>query len=210
MSWSEADISIAVARSPLDPPLCAARARGTTRSVVEGAAPRADAAFITLTRAALLSLALVSTTALAACSGFTPVYGERSIGVERHAFRYDKPATRLDQIIYQELVLKLGRSSDPSVPLVRVTTSSSVRDLTRSNVTRPSKQRQATVSALIELVDAGGKVTFSATRSAAALFASDSQALADTEAEREAKERAAAELAETVRLTLLGALANPT
>jgi len=170
------------------------------RSMVEGAS-----------RVAFIALALATTTALTACSGFTPVYGERGIGTERQAFRYDKPATRLDQIIYQELVLKLGRSTDPSVPLVRVTTTSSVRDLTKTQISNPAAQKEAVVSATIELVDADGNVAFTASRSAAALFTADrAQALAETEAEKEAKERAARELAETVRLTLLGALASPT
>lgn len=173
------------------------------RNMVQGTPPRA------VLRAALLCLVLATTTALTACSSFTPVYGERGIGTERMVFRYDKPATRLDQIIYQELVLRLGRSSDPSVPLVRVTTSSHVRDLTHTNVSRPSDQREAVVSAVIELIDADGNVAFTAKRSASALYAADSQALAETEAEREAKERAARELAEAVRLTLLSALANP-
>ena len=163
-----------------------------------------------LLRNTLLALALAGATSLAACSGLTPVYGERGIGMERHAFRYDKPASRLDQVIYQELVLKLGRSTDPSVPLVRVVTSSSIRGLTKSNVANPAAQREAVVTARIELVDADGTVAYTATRSAAASFTADrNQALAETEAEREAKERAARELAETVRLTLLGALANP-
>lgn len=174
------------------------------RSMVGGASPR------TAIRSVALALALTATTALAACSGLTPVYGERGIGVERHAFRYDKPASRFDQIIYQELVLKLGRSTDPSVPLVRVTTTSSVRGLTKTNVKNPAAQKEAVVTAKIELVDADGSVAFTATRSAAASFTADRyQALAETEAEREAGERAARELAETVRLTLLGALANP-
>lgn len=163
-----------------------------------------------LLRNTLLALALAGATSLAACSGMTPVYGERGIGVERHAFRYDKPASRLDQIIYQELVLKLGRSTDPSVPLVRITTSSAVRGLTKSNVKNPAAQREAVVTARIELVEADGTVVYTASRSTAAAFTADRfQALAETEAEREAKERAARELAETVRLTLLGALANP-
>jgi LPS-assembly lipoprotein len=159
-------------------------------------------------RNTLLALALSGATTLAACSGFAPVYGERGIGMERYAFRYDKPATRLDQIIYQELALRLGRSTDSSVPLVRISTSSGVRELTKSNVARPAKQKEAVVTAQIELVGADGAVALSTSRSAAALFTADnSQALAETEAEREAKERAAKELAETVRLTLLGAVA---
>ena len=188
MSWSEASRS-----TDADPHPELVAGRGSGR----------------LLRAALLAAALAAVTALAACSGLTPVYGERGIGVERQAFRYDKPQSRLEQIIYQELVLRLGRSADPSVPLVRITTASRVRDLTKSDVNRPSEQREAVVTARIELVEADGTVAFSASRSASALFAADRQALAETEAEREAKERAARELAETVRLTLLGALANP-
>lgn len=162
-------------------------------------------------RNSMLALALAGATALSACSGFTPVYGERGIGVEKHAFRYDRPATRLDQIIYQELVLKLGRTDDSTVPMVRVTTTSSVRGLTKTNVSNPAAQNEAVVTAKIELVDADGTIAFTATRSASALYTADrAQALAETEAEKEAKERAARELAETVRLTLLGALANPT
>lgn len=161
-------------------------------------------------RNAMLALALVGASTLAACSGLAPVYGERGIGVERNAFRYDKPASRLDQIIYQELVLKLGRSTDPSVPLVRITTTSSVRGLTKTNVANPAAQKEAVVTARIELIDADGTIAYTATRSAAASFTTDRyQALAETEAEKEARERAARELAETVRLTLLGALANP-
>jgi hypothetical protein len=96
------------------------------------------------------------------------------------------------------------------VPLVRVTTSSSVRGLTKSDVNNPAAQKEAVVTAKIELIDADGNVAFSATRSTAASFTADRyQALAETEAEKEARERAARALAETVRLTLLGALANP-
>jgi hypothetical protein len=64
------------------------------------------------------------------------------------------------------------------------------------------------VTAQIELIGTDGLVILSTSRSAAALYTTDSQGLAASEAEREAVERAARELAETVRLTLLGALAQ--
>ena len=159
-----------------------------------------------LLRNAFVALSLLGATALAGCTGLTPVYGERGIGTERHALNYSKPNSRLEQIIYQELVLRFGRTTDPSSPTVRITTSNSTRKLTRSSVVRPSEQREATVTALIELITADGSVILSTSRSAAALYTTDSQALAASEAEREAGERAARELAETVRLTLLGAL----
>jgi LPS-assembly lipoprotein len=163
----------------------------------------------TLLRNAFVALSLLCATALGGCTGFTPVYGERGIGTERHALNYSKPNSRHEQIIYQELVLRFGRTGDPSSPNVRVTTSSYTRDLTRSALARPARQREAIVTALIQLIAADGSVILATSRSAAALYTADNfQALAASEAEREAGDRAARELAETVRLTLLGALAQ--
>ena len=162
-----------------------------------------------LLRNALIALGLLGATTLAGCSGLTPVYGERGIGTERQAFRYADPGNRLEQIIYQELVLRLGRTEDPMSPTVRIATSSYSRDLTRSNVAGPNEQSEAVVVATIQVLDATGKVTLQATRSAATVYTTDNQALASSEAERQAYEQAARELAETVRLTLLGALSQP-
>ncbi len=161
-----------------------------------------------LLRNAFVALGLLAATALAGCTGLTPVYGERGIGTERHPLNYAKPNSRAEQIIYQELALRFGKASDSSSPTVRITSSNAGRKLTRSNVARPSEQREMVVTAQIELIGADGSVILSTSRSAAALYTTDSQALAANEAEREAVERAARELAETVRLTLLGALAQ--
>ncbi len=159
-------------------------------------------------RNALIALSILGATGLAGCTAFTPVYGERGIGTERNAFRYAEPANRLEQIIYQELVLRFGRTADPASPTVRISTSKYTRDLTKSGVSRPAEQREAVVSATIELVDADGKVVLKTSRSASTYYTTDSQALAASEAELAAFERAARELAETVRLTLLGALSQ--
>lgn len=163
-----------------------------------------------LFRNALVALSLLGAMALAGCTGLTPVYGERGIGAERHPLNYAKPNSRLEQVIYQELALRFGKATDGSAPSVRITTSSYGRDLTRSGVVRPTDQKEMVVTAQIELIAADGSIILSTTRSAAALYTADSQALASSEAEREAAERAARELAETVRLTLLGALAQST
>ena len=159
-------------------------------------------------RNALIVLGLLGATTLAGCSGLTPVYGERGIGAERIALRYADPTNRLEQIIYQDLALRLGRATDATSPSVRIVTSTSTRDLTRSNVARPSEQREAVVSATIEMSDAAGAIVLTTTRSAAALYSTDGQALAASEAEIEALERAARALAETIRLTLIGALSQ--
>lgn len=160
-------------------------------------------------RNALIALSLLGATVLAGCSGLTPVYGERGLGAERVALRYDAPRNRLEQIIYQDLALRLGRSSDPSSPRVVITTTNAAaRDLTKSSVARPSEQNEAVVTATIRLIGPDDAVLLNTTRSAAALYSTDRQALAASEAENEAYERAARSLAETIRLTLLGALSQ--
>jgi hypothetical protein len=160
-------------------------------------------------RGALFAGAALLSVGLAGCSGLTPVYGDHGLVAEQHPFAYAKPTNRLEQIIYQDLTLKLGRTDDAQAPKVTVAATSDTRDLTRSDVSRPSDQHEAIVSADITVSDATGKVIYKAKRSASALYSIDGQGLADTEAARQAAERAAGELAETIRLTLLGALANP-
>jgi hypothetical protein len=160
-------------------------------------------------RSGLIALGFLGVLSLSACSGLTPVYGERGLVAERQAFQYADPKSRLEQIIYQELVLRFGRSTDPNRPLVRITTSTGDAALTKSDVRRPSDARQATVTAVIVVVDANGKQLLNTTRSAAVPYMSDdNQALAASEAERSAYEQAARALAETIRLTLLGALSQ--
>lgn len=159
-------------------------------------------------RSALIALGLSGALALAGCSGLTPVYGERSLATEKQAFRYAEPSTRLEQVIYQELVLRFGRSTDPGRPLVKITTTGNNRDLTKSDVLRPSEAREARVTAVIEVTGADGQPLLKTTRSAAASYMTDSQALAADEAEKAAYEQAARALAETIRLTLLGTLSQ--
>lgn len=157
-------------------------------------------------RAALLAAAFISVGALSACSSFTPVYGERGVATAAGDFRFGLPQNRLDQIIYQNLLLTLGQSKASSAPLVEIGTIAASTDLTRSAVERPNDQRQVVVTATIRITDAAGKLVFNTTRSAAAVYTVDSQGLANSEARKDAEARAASELAETVRLTLIGAM----
>lgn len=57
-------------------------------------------------RAVAIAVALMLP--LAGCTGFMPVGGERGLGTERVEVSYGKPGSRLDQIIYQDLALRLG------------------------------------------------------------------------------------------------------
>lgn len=155
----------------------------------------------------MLALAVVAATSLAACSSYKPVYGDAGVMVaENGKFRFAPPQSRLDQIIYQNMLLTLGQSKSSTAPLVEITTSSASTDLTRSASDRPNDQRQAVVTALIKITSPSGAVVFNTTRSASAVYSVDSQGLANSEAQKDAEERAARELAETVRLTLISSM----
>lgn len=144
---------------------------------------------------------------LASCSGFRPVYGDGVGPSDRYAFDYASPASRLDQVIYTELRLRLGPEAPGSDALaVAVAASPSVRPLTRTGVVKPATTNQATVTATVSVSRPDGTVVFSGSRSASALYTTAGQVLADTAAQAEAEERAARALAETIRLAILGAL----
>ncbi len=163
--------------------------------------------FVRIVMIGLVLLAPAAT--LSGCTGFTPVYGENGLGAERIALRYGSPGSRTEQIIYQALSLKLGKSADSGVPRLSISTSQSSRDLTTESTAVPSQQREMTVSAVVDLADADGKVLFSGTRKASALYTSGPQILANQAAEADAAERAARTLAETIRLTILSVLSTP-
>ncbi len=156
-----------------------------------------------LLRSIGLLVALVSPLALAACSGFTPVYSNHGVTAAQVALIYDKPTNRLEQIIYQDLALRLGKSTDPNAPLVTIVTSSKARSLPTADVS-PVSQKRRTVTANITLTDVDGKVLFSGARAVSADYTTDAQAFANQEAALDAANRAAKALADTIRLTILG------
>lgn len=158
-------------------------------------------------RTLLIALALSAAAAVSGCTGLRPVYQQPSPGVARTAFFYGAPVSRLDQVIYAELRLRLGpHSAAPGAVRVTVSASSSARALTKTAVVRPSQQFEAMVVANVSVIRADGTVAFSGQRRATAAYQYIGQVLADNAAAVEATERAARSLAETVRLTILSAL----
>ncbi|MEQ1769230.1 MAG: LPS assembly lipoprotein LptE [Devosia sp.] len=155
--------------------------------------------------AALLLVALT----LAGCASFRPVYGDGGLTGEAIALAYEKPGNRLEQIIYQSLALRLGKASGADAPTVSVTATQSSRALTSGTVATPSRQRQMLVTAQIVLTGSDGTELFKGSRSATADYTTNAQGLANQAAETEAAERAAKALADTIRLTLIAALASP-
>lgn len=155
----------------------------------------------------LTVLVLAATLGLAGCSGLAPVYGERGLA-QRLPLAYSKPATRLDQIIIQDLALRLGRSSGPDAALVTITSTAGSRELTRTDVSTPREEQEVTVRVSYTLV-AGDRILGAGTRTATAGYATVGQAQADEAAYDDAAARAARAAAETVRLSILADLATP-
>jgi hypothetical protein len=144
--------------------------------------------------------------ALSACSGFTPLYGEGGVGNQRVAVHYAAPKTRLDQIVYEDLALKLGKSAGG--PLVTIVTWQVPKALTSRSVVAANQPYQVEVTASITVNAPDGKVIFSGLRSQTADYTQGAQVLANQQAAQNAAENAAHLLADTIRLAILGALSK--
>lgn len=157
-------------------------------------------------RAGLVALALALPLALGACTGLRPLYGEDGIGNQRVEVHYAAPASRLDQIVYQDLALKLGKSAGG--PLVTIATSQAARALTSQTKGVANQPYQVVVTAVISVVDTDGTTLFYGRRSQSADYTQGPQVLANQQAAQNAAENAAHLLADTIRLAILGALAK--
>ncbi|MEO8758387.1 MAG: LPS assembly lipoprotein LptE [Devosia sp.] len=158
-------------------------------------------------RALGIFAALAAPLALAGCSGLTPVYGTNSITSDRIEIAYAEPHNRLEQVIYQDLRLRIAKANGPAPRLI-VDASQSSSVPTNSIVTTAQGPVIVRVSANITLVDEEGKVLFTGNRAQTADYNSGPQVVANTQAADDAAKRAAHLLADTIRLTILGALAK--
>lgn len=157
-------------------------------------------------RIAGLLLGLVGPLTLAGCTGLTPVYGDNGLGAHRVEVAYDAPNNRLEQVIYNDLSLKLGKDQGESTAKLSVAASQATRALTNDTVTSAALQRQMTVTARVTLVGPDGQVLYAGTLSQSADYTIGAQAFANQEAAANAAENAAKLLADTIRLEVLAAL----
>jgi len=163
-----------------------------------------------MVRAAGIAVVLALLPALGACSGLTPVYGTNQFTTGRIELAMSPPNNRVEQIIYQDLALHFTRKSGPGVPKLTVSAGAGAAQLTDTQNVVNTAQRPdvMTVTASITLVDADGKVLFSGSRSQSADYNSGPQVLANNQAANDAQARAAHLLADTIRLSVLGALSK--
>lgn len=162
-----------------------------------------------LLRRLALGLVLIAPFALTGCSSLRPVYGETGLIAERLQFNYAEPSSRLEQIIIQDLALRLGSGSNPDAPVIRISAAVGERALTRTGVSKPATHYEIAVQATFTVTTASGETLISGTRRATASFTLNGQVLADEAARKDATERAGHEVAETIRLSILAELAKP-
>jgi hypothetical protein len=155
---------------------------------------------------ALLAVALL--VPLAACTGIRPVYSDAALGAKRVHVVYAAPNNRLEQIIYNELGLKLGNTGGDNAPTVAVAAWSGAADITGNTVSTPLNPKQMTVYASLTVTAPNGAVLFSGVRSQSADMNHTAQSLANRQASDSAERQAATLLADTLRLEVLGALSK--
>ncbi len=158
--------------------------------------------------AALASAALLASV-LAGCSGFRPVYADVTSSTgDKYALRYAEPANRLEQVVYQDLRLRLGDSGGAAAPVVTVATSGGPVRIGQSSDGTPELLYQYQLSALVTVMQPTPEpqTIVSFRRQASASFTRRQQTLTDRQAEETAGEQAARALAEQVRLGLLAEL----
>jgi hypothetical protein len=159
---------------------------------------------------ALTATLLVSGALLGACS-FQPVYSGALASQPLLNLAYAKPANRLEQIVYQELSLRLGSSTSETAPLAQVSVSVGLGGIGGLTATgNPSAPSRATATATLTITQRDGSTTkpLVITRVAIAQYSTNSQVFANNTAATEASERAAKAAAESLRLALLATLSR--
>lgn len=164
----------------------------------------------TMRSLALTATLLVSGALLGACS-FQPVYSGALTSQPLLNLAYAKPANRLEQIVYQELSLRLGSSTSETAPLAQVSVSVGLGGIGGLTATgNPSAPSRATATATLTITQRDGSTTkpLVITRVAIAQYSTNSQVFANNTAATEAGERAAKSAAESLRLAVLAALSR--
>ena len=157
-------------------------------------------------KVAIVVLALAVLPALAACSGFTPVYGTNQFTNQKIELALASPGNRVEQVIYQDLALHFTRATNPDAPKLSISAGAGAAGLFNNTVTAAHTEAQATVTAAIVLTNAKGEVLFSGSRSQSADYTNGPQVLANNQAYGDAVTRAAHLVADSIRLSVLGAL----
>ena len=162
-------------------------------------------------RPLVFSAVLLASGALLGACSFQPVYSGVVASQPMLNLAYAKPSSRLEQIVYQELSLRLGSSDAPTAPLAQVAISSGSGGMAPMTDTISGvEQARIEVTATLTLTrrDGSDAKPLVISRRATAQYTTNDQVLANNSAATEAQERAAKAAAESLRLALLAALSR--
>ncbi|VAW20802.1 hypothetical protein MNBD_ALPHA11-1225 [hydrothermal vent metagenome] len=153
--------------------------------------------FAIAVRFSKISIWIIFSLILSACT-FSPVYSNPDQNDTAFNLEFASANTRLEQIVYSELAASFSNSSAIKENLVEVIVSS-------SNVTPGVRSVGLTGKITVTNIQSS-KIVYVGSRTASATYGASGQSLANQQAANEASERAARELAQTIRLTLIGVL----
>jgi len=156
-------------------------------------------------RTVLAALILGTASVVSGCS-FQPVYGDHDPRSQMSlAFDFAAPNSRTEQIIYEELSFRFSQTKGPNTPRMTVTASTSAASqlLTKTpGLGDKFTPAEVTVTATAT-VTYESMVIFKETRFATAQYTGTSAILADATAVRDAEDRAAKSVAESLRLVIM-------
>lgn len=154
-------------------------------------------------RRALLSALLTGATALvlAGCSGFTPVYGERS-ALATARFNFAPPTNRVEQIILNRLAIAFPNSGSAGDPVLKVSASSTSLGSNLSNAVSVGALSATRVEASVTITQ-GETTLFSATRFTDTSYQGGKLTPTDIASGTGAEETAAQSTAESLRAAIL-------
>ena len=160
-----------------------------------------------MNRMKLLSIVATAllATILAACTSFSPVYGDRSgPDLQSARFNFAVPDSRLEQIIFDRLKLAFPGQAGPNDPILDIAATTSSLPGSMSNAIAVARPVNIRVEATVTITK-DDRTLFEATRFADTAYQSGKLTPVDIASTQGAEETAAKAAAESLRLTILTA-----
>ena len=154
------------------------------------------------------TLAILSAVLVSAC-GFTPMYAETAAGSSLRRIAVSTPDDRLGYRLREQLEDALGWDRG-ATPLYRLTTTVEQNRISLGRrIDDTATRYELTVRATWTLTPMSGGTPVTGVETATTTYAAADQPYAAIAAQQDGEERAAADLARLIRLSLMQALATP-
>lgn len=146
---------------------------------------------------------LTMTAALAACTSFAPVYGDRSgAGMETARFNFAPPDSRLEQIVINRLKVAFPQPALPSDPTLDIALSVTTLPAPMSTAFSVSQPTRIRVEGTV-VIEQDDKALFTATRFTDTAYQGGRLTPTDIMSSTGAQETAAESTAESLRAAIL-------